>query len=126
MNGIAASHMAKAVGPARDGLRGALMPHGTILLVGLFIGVILANGLFGEYQRFVGIQVLVSALLAVSFRGLFRIGVFSLAGPAFMGLGAYLYALLQLEAQLATPLALVGSLAACLVIVCSRYPSWSS
>jgi branched-chain amino acid transport system permease protein len=98
------------------------MRHGTFLLVALFVGAILANGLLGEYQRFVGIQVLVSALLAVAFRGLFRIGVFSLAGPAFMGLGAYLYALLQLEARLALPLALVGSLAVCLAIACVAGP----
>ncbi|MGE0501703.1 MAG: branched-chain amino acid ABC transporter permease [Rhizobiaceae bacterium] len=105
------------VAPSRSGdIVDLLWRHGALLLVGLFILAIFANGLNGEYQRFVGIQVLVSALVAISFRGLFRIGVFSLAGPGFMGLGAYAYALLQLEAGVAPPLALLGSLAACLAI----------
>ena len=99
-----------------------LRQYGVFGLVALFAVAILGNGMSGEYQRFVGIQVLVSALLAVSFRGLFRIGVFSLAGPGFMGLGAYAYALLQLEAQLAPALAFVGSLTVCLAIACVAGP----
>ncbi|SDR64135.1 branched-chain amino acid transport system permease protein [Rhizobiales bacterium GAS113] len=88
----------------------------------LFGIVLLASGLLGEYERFVGVQILVSALLAVSFRGLFRTGVFSLAGPGFMGLGAYAYSLLQLEAHGSPWLAICLALAACFLVACMLGP----
>ena len=90
-----------------------------VTLIGL---AIVATGFGGEYQRFVGIQILVSALLAVSFRGLFRIGVFSLAGPGFMGLGAYSYALLQLDMRLPALMACFVALLLCLACACLTGP----
>lgn len=91
-------------------------------LVALFGAAVLATGFWGEYQRFVGIQILVSALLAVSFRGLFMIGVFSLAGPGFMGLGAYCYALLQLDLHLPAWGACCVALLLCLACACLAGP----
>jgi branched-chain amino acid transport system permease protein len=117
MSEISASPPVRTL-PARRGALDGFVRHGVVALVVLFLLLILANGLAGEYERFVGIQVLVSALLAVSFRGLIRIGVFSLAGPGFMGLGAYAYALLQLEAGLPPLAALVLGLAACFLTAC--------
>jgi branched-chain amino acid transport system permease protein len=106
--------------PVRSLASGLLGDHA--LAVAPFGAIVLGAGLSGEYERFVGVQVLVSALLAVSFRGLFRIGVFSLGGPAFMGLGAYAYALTQLEAHLSPWLAICAALLVCLLGACVLGP----
>jgi branched-chain amino acid transport system permease protein len=81
-----------------------------------------ASGFLGEYQRFVSVQLLVAALLAASFRGLFRTGVFSLAGPGFMGFGAYAFALGQLEMKVSPLLASGLAVAACFIAACAAGP----